>query len=109
MDSKLLKKLIKLAENVGHLYYQAYREQQGPRNTPRRPYMKAMDGFTAEEASVLVCPGCELRSSTNGREGRTRPSAKDAGRPLTGRRNPKARRQNNEKIQNILLFRRREA
>lgn len=59
MDSKLLKKLIKLAENVGNLYYQAYREQQGDRNTPRRPFMKAMDGFTAEEASVLVCPGCE--------------------------------------------------
>ena len=29
MDSKLLKKLIKLAEQVGHLYYQAYREQNG--------------------------------------------------------------------------------
>lgn len=59
MDSKLLKKLIKLAENVGRLYYQAYREQQGARNTPRRPFMKAMDGFSPEGASALVCPGCE--------------------------------------------------
>ena len=37
MDSKLLKKLIKLAEQVGHLYYQAYREQNGARNKPIRP------------------------------------------------------------------------
>lgn len=59
MDSKQLKKLIKLAEAIGILYYQAYREQQGERNTPRRPFMKAMEGFTAEEASELVCPNCE--------------------------------------------------
>ena len=59
MDAKLLKKLIKLAENVGDLYYHAYREQEGERTTPKRPYMKALDGFSAEEASMLVCPGCE--------------------------------------------------
>lgn len=29
MDSKLLKKLIKQAENVGSLYYHAYREAEG--------------------------------------------------------------------------------
>ena len=39
MDSKLLKKLIKLAENVGNLYYQAYREQHC-----------AMEAYTGEEA-----------------------------------------------------------
>ena len=59
MDAKLLKKLIKLAENVGDLYYHAYREQEGERTTPKRPYMKAVDGFSAEEAGFLVCPGCE--------------------------------------------------
>lgn len=59
MDAKLLKKLIKLAETVGTIYYQAFREQEGERATPRRPFMKAMDGFSAEESSVLVCPCCE--------------------------------------------------
>ena len=59
MDSKLLKKLIKLAEKLGYLYYHAFREEQGERITPTRPYLKALDGFDASEASVLVCPGCE--------------------------------------------------
>ena len=49
MDSKLLKKLIKLAEQVGHLYYQAYREQQGARTTPVRP------DYEGEQA---YCPKC---------------------------------------------------
>lgn len=59
MDSKLLKKLIKLAENVGNLYYQAYREQQGTRNTPRRPDYAA-DGY-ADGGLVYdtaYCPVC---------------------------------------------------
>lgn len=58
MDSKLLKKLIKLAETVGSLYYHAFREEQGDRITPTRPVMKAMDGFDADMASELCCPGC---------------------------------------------------
>lgn len=58
MDSKLLKKLIKLAETVGSLYYHAFREGQGERITPTRPVMKAMDGFDADVASELCCPGC---------------------------------------------------
>lgn len=49
MDSKLLKKLIKLAEQVGHLYYQAYREQQGARTTPVRPEY---------EGEFAYCPVC---------------------------------------------------
>lgn len=61
MDSKLLKKLIKLAENVGTIYYQAFREQDGARAIAKRPYMKAMPGFDADEASELVCPNCEHR------------------------------------------------
>lgn len=58
MDSKQLKKLIKLAETVGTLYYQAYREAQGARNTPLPPFLKALDGFDPEVASELCCPGC---------------------------------------------------
>lgn len=33
MDSKLLKKLIKLAENVGTIYYHAYRAEQDKKET----------------------------------------------------------------------------
>lgn len=60
MDSKLLKKLIKLAENVGNLYYQAYREQQGARNTAKRPDYEG-DGY--DENGELIydmayCPTC---------------------------------------------------
>lgn len=49
MDSKLLKKLIKLAETVGYLYYHAFREEQGERITPTRP---TISGY------VAYCPGC---------------------------------------------------
>ena len=54
MDSKLLKKLIKHAETVGNLYYQAYREQQGSRNTPRRPYYENK----YFEHDTAFCPEC---------------------------------------------------
>ena len=59
MDSKLLKKLIKLAENVGNLYYQAYREQEGIRSMARRPEYEA-DGY-ADGGLVYdtaYCPEC---------------------------------------------------
>ena len=59
MDSALLKKLIKYAEAVGQLHYHAFKEEQGERTTPKRPFMKAMDGFDADVASELVCPNCE--------------------------------------------------
>lgn len=58
MDSKLLKKLIKHAETAGTLYYHAFREEMGERITPTRPVMKAIEGFSAGEASELCCPGC---------------------------------------------------
>lgn len=51
MDSKLLKKLIKLAETVGSLYYHAFREEQAERIRPTRP-VKSYDDFKA------YCPGC---------------------------------------------------
>lgn len=51
MDSNLLKKLIKLAEKVGFLYYHAFREEQSERIRPTRPVMSD-DGFKA------YCPGC---------------------------------------------------
>lgn len=55
MDSKLLKKLIKLAETVGSLYYHAFREEQGERITPTRPLVSG-------DPSLAYCPGCGERT-----------------------------------------------
>lgn len=52
MDSKLLKKLIKLAETVGSLYYHAFREEQGERITPTRPVMNG---------DLAYCPNCAVQ------------------------------------------------
>lgn len=59
MDSKLLKKLIKLAEIVGNLYYQAYREQEGVRTTARRPDYEG-DGYADGHLvyDTAYCPEC---------------------------------------------------
>ena len=54
MDSKLLKKLIKLAETVGSLYYHAFREEQGERITPTRPIVNG---------ELSYCPGCGERAA----------------------------------------------
>lgn len=50
MDSKQLKKLIKLAEKVGTLYYHAFREYQGEKLMPCRPVIHPDTG--------AFCPGC---------------------------------------------------
>lgn len=65
MDSKLLKKLIKLAETVGSLYYHAFREEQGARITPTRPIMSGdlaycpnCEGKMPNEINPIFCPRC---------------------------------------------------
>lgn len=60
MESSLFKKLIKLAEQVGGLYYHAFREEQGERIKPTRPEYEG-DGY--DEKGELIydmayCPTC---------------------------------------------------
>lgn len=50
MESSLFKKLIKLAEQVGELYYHAFREEHGARIKPTRP--------EADEYGCVCCPAC---------------------------------------------------
>lgn len=59
MDSKLLKKMIKLAETVGTLYYHAFRAQEGARTTPKRPDYEG-DGYADGHLvyDTAYCPEC---------------------------------------------------
>ena len=59
MDSKLPKKMIKLAESVGTLYYHAFRAQEGARTTPKRPDYEG-DGYADGHLvyDTAYCPGC---------------------------------------------------
>lgn len=59
MDSKLLKKMIKLAESVGTLYYHAFRAQEGARTTPKRPDYEG-DGYADGHLvyDTAYCPEC---------------------------------------------------
>lgn len=60
MDSKLLKKMIKLAETVGTLYYHAFRAQEGDRTKAKRPDYES-DGYD-ENGNLIYdtayCPTC---------------------------------------------------
>ncbi|MBQ8926092.1 MAG: hypothetical protein IJ051_07545 [Clostridia bacterium] len=60
MDAKLLKKLIKLAEAVGNLYYHAFRETEGERTKATRPNYVA-DGYADGVPcyDTAYCPTCE--------------------------------------------------
>ena len=53
MESSLFKKLIKLAEQVGELYYHSFREEHGARIKPTRP-----DRDNEEEFGYIDCPAC---------------------------------------------------
>lgn len=52
MDAKLLKKLIKMAEKVGSIYYLAFRETEGARTKPTRPSVIV-------ETGEISCPCCQ--------------------------------------------------
>lgn len=77
MDSKLLKKLIKHAETVGTLYYQAYREEHGERTTPRRPHL-----LNIGDDNILCCPSCDSPVDMFARSDLTRAFCFECGQAL---------------------------